>query len=62
MTANDDSKLDPIDERAVPLVLAIGRLVLGAAALEKVLLVDIVMRPRPLLDASWPPPLAIAPR
>jgi hypothetical protein len=44
MTAIDNSELDPVDERAVPLVLAIGRLVLGAAALEKVLLVDIVMR------------------
>ena len=40
----DDSKLDPPDEQAVPLLLAIGRLVLGAAALENVLLVDIVMR------------------
>jgi hypothetical protein len=40
----DDFELDSIDERAVPLVLAVGRLALGAAALEKVLLVDIVMR------------------
>jgi hypothetical protein len=40
----DDTELDPIDERAAPLVTAVGRLVLGAAALEKVLLVDIVMR------------------
>ncbi len=40
----DDSELDPVDERWVPLVLAIGQLVLGAAALEKVLLVDIIMR------------------
>jgi hypothetical protein len=40
----DDSELDPVDERAVPLVIAIGRLVLAAAALEKVLLVDIIVR------------------
>jgi hypothetical protein len=40
----DDSTLDPVPERAVPLLLAIGRLVLAAAALEKVLLVDIVTR------------------
>jgi hypothetical protein len=44
MTAVDGSELDSPDERAVPLLLAIGRLVLGAAALENVLLVDIVMR------------------
>ena len=40
----DDNYLDPIDERVVPLALAIGQVVLGAAALEKVLLVDIAMR------------------
>ncbi len=40
----DDSTLDPVPELAVPLLLAIGRLVLGAAALEKILLVDIVTR------------------
>jgi hypothetical protein len=40
----DDSQLDPMDESLVPLAVAVGRLVLGAAALEKVLLVDIVMR------------------
>jgi hypothetical protein len=33
-----------VDERFAPLVLAIGRAVLGAAALEKVLLVDVVRR------------------
>lgn len=38
----DDSKLDPINERLMPLVQAIGRAVLGAAALEKVLLVDFI--------------------
>jgi predicted RNase H-like nuclease len=36
----NDSKLDPIDEQLTPLVQAIGRAVLGAAALEKILLVD----------------------
>jgi hypothetical protein len=40
----DDSELDPVDEQAAPLVLAVGRLVLGAAMLEKVLLVDIISR------------------
>jgi hypothetical protein len=36
----DDSMLDAIDKRLTPLVKAISRAVLGAAALEKVLLVD----------------------
>jgi hypothetical protein len=40
----DDSELDPVHEHAAPLVLAVGRLVLGGAALEKVLLVDIITR------------------
>jgi hypothetical protein len=40
----DDSELDPVEEQAVPIVLAIGRAVLGAAALEKLLLVDIAQR------------------
>jgi hypothetical protein len=52
MPTIDDSELDPIDERAVPLVLAVGRLVLGAAALEKVLLVDIITR-HFHLDGGW---------
>jgi hypothetical protein len=40
----DDTRLDPVDERFVPLTTAIGRTVLGAAALERVLLVDILSR------------------
>jgi hypothetical protein len=36
----NDSMLDAIDKRLTPLVKAISRAVLGAAALEKVLLVD----------------------
>jgi hypothetical protein len=38
------AELDPPDEAIKPLLQAIGRAVLGAAALEKVLLVDIVQR------------------
>lgn len=38
------SDLDPIEERLQPLAQAIGRAVLGAAALERVLLVDIARR------------------
>jgi hypothetical protein len=40
----DDSALDPIDERLLPLAQSIGRAVLGAAALEKILLVDFAHR------------------
>jgi uncharacterized protein YutE (UPF0331/DUF86 family) len=40
----DDSSLDPMDENLAPLAQSIGRAVMGAAALEKVLLVDIVNR------------------
>jgi hypothetical protein len=40
----DDSELDPVHEHAAPVVIAVGRLVLGGAALEKVLLVDIITR------------------
>jgi hypothetical protein len=39
-----DDELGDVDERVAPLVIAIGRAVLGAAALEKVLLVDIARR------------------
>lgn len=38
------SNLDPIEERLQPLAQAIGRAVLGAAALERVLLVEIAQR------------------
>jgi hypothetical protein len=38
------SELDPVDKKLAPLAQAIGRAVLGAAALEKVLLVDIARR------------------
>lgn len=37
-------ELDPVDERLAPVTQALGRAVLGAAALEKVLLVDIARR------------------
>lgn len=40
----DDSVLDPMDEALAPLAQAIGRAVIGAAALEKILLVDIANR------------------
>jgi hypothetical protein len=42
--ALDDSRLDPMDEEFALLAQSIGRAVMGAAALEKVLLVDIVNR------------------
>lgn len=38
------SELNPVDEKFLPLAQAIGRAVLGAAGLEKVLLVDIAQR------------------
>ena len=37
----DDSQLDPIDEQAKPIALAIGRAVLGAATLEMLMRVHI---------------------
>ena len=42
MTAASD--LDPIDAHVAPIILALGRAVLGAAALEKILLLDIAQR------------------
>jgi hypothetical protein len=42
--ALDDSRLDPMDEEFALLAQSIGRAVMDAAALEKVLLVDIVNR------------------
>jgi hypothetical protein len=40
----DDSKPDPIDPKLLPLMQSLGRAVLGAAVLEKILLVDIARR------------------
>jgi hypothetical protein len=40
----DASYLDPMDPRVGPLPLAIGQVVLGCAALEKFLLLDIAVR------------------
>jgi hypothetical protein len=40
----DDPELDPLEEALLPLAASVGRMVLGVAALEKVLLVDIAMR------------------
>jgi hypothetical protein len=37
-------ELDPVDERVAPIVLALGRTVLGASALEKLLLVELTQR------------------
>ena len=37
-------ELDPVDERVAPIVLALGRTVLAASALEKLLVVDIAQR------------------
>lgn len=39
-----ETELDPIEERLQPLAQAIGRAVLGAAALERLLVVDIAQR------------------
>ena len=40
----DDSTIDPIPPALQPLLMAVGRAVVGAAALEKVMLVDIARR------------------